>query len=139
MATTRTRRSRGRSALPVQLAELAVAAPQVVAHRVARMAQAGPVLSARDRREFTSMVMEKQAAFVQSWQAMTTEFYRAQWRLAMGAWSALWQPWPLTVDLPSRLSRQWGREAYRITSRGVQPVHRKATANARRLSRKRSG
>lgn len=39
--------------------ELAVAVPQVVAHRVARMAISGPTLSDRDRKEFELMVAEK--------------------------------------------------------------------------------
>src|SRR5438128_1971363 len=50
--------------------ELAFAVPQVVAHRLTRMALAGPVLSARDRREFHGMGQEKVHAFWQSWFAM---------------------------------------------------------------------
>ena len=50
--------------------ELAISVPQVVAHRMARMALAGSPLSARDRREFTGMVNEKLVAFWQSWFAM---------------------------------------------------------------------
>ena len=49
-----------------QATDLAVAAPQVVAHRLTRMAMAGANPSARDRREFTRMVSEKQTAFQQS-------------------------------------------------------------------------
>ena len=45
-----------------QLVDLGIAAPQVVAHRLARMAAAGTTPSARDRREFTGMVLEKQTA-----------------------------------------------------------------------------
>ena len=41
-----------------QATDLAVAAPQVVAHRLTRMAMAGANPSARDRREFTRMVSE---------------------------------------------------------------------------------
>jgi len=56
--------------ITTRAAELAVAAPQVVAHRVARMAVAGPALSERDRKEFKLMVAEKQAALTQAIQAM---------------------------------------------------------------------
>ena len=50
-----------------KVVDISLAAPQVVAHRVARMVQSGPVLSERDRKEFTGMVQEKQLAFSQSW------------------------------------------------------------------------
>jgi hypothetical protein len=63
--------SRRRSTnLARQATELAVAVPQVMAHRLTRMALAGPVLSARDRREFHGMAQEKMHAFWQSWFAM---------------------------------------------------------------------
>ena len=45
------RRSRKAERLGRQAAELAVAAPQVIAHRLARLALAGPAPSARDRVE----------------------------------------------------------------------------------------
>ncbi|MFT3816422.1 MAG: GNAT family N-acetyltransferase [Rubrivivax sp.] len=65
----------------MQLAEMAVAVPQVVGHRVACMTLAGPAPSARDRREFERMVDEKAVAFAQSWQAM---FLRA-WQIQQAA------------------------------------------------------
>ena len=46
------RRSRKSASVATQAAELALAAPQVVAHRVARMALAGATPSERDRKEF---------------------------------------------------------------------------------------
>ena len=53
--------------IATKTAELAVAVPHVVFHRVTRMALAGPVPSARDRKEFQLMVEEKKAAFSQAW------------------------------------------------------------------------
>ena len=44
--------------------DLGIAAPQVVAHRLARMALAGPVPSARDQKEFAGMVLEKNGEIV---------------------------------------------------------------------------
>ncbi len=66
MARRRTRKSKSIAAKSM---ELAIAVPQVVAHRVTRMALAGPRLSDRDRKEFQMMVMEKQTAFAQAWVA----------------------------------------------------------------------
>ena len=57
--------------LSTQASELMVAAPQVVAHRLGRMALAGPKPSAKDQREFHRMGAEKLAAFGEAWQAMT--------------------------------------------------------------------
>ena len=56
-------------ALATQTAELALAVPQVVAHRVTRLALAGARPSRRDQAEFQRMVQEKQVAFSQAWMA----------------------------------------------------------------------
>lgn len=120
-----TRRSRGR--LAAQALGLSMAAPQVVAHRLGRMAAAGPGLSARDRREFTQMGAEKVAAFWESWAAMGWAALQAQQRMWLAAFTT---PWRAAVT-PARLSA----DALRIASQGLAPVHRRAVANARRLGR----
>ena len=111
---------RSRSRLAVQAAQVAFAAPQVVAHRLTRMALAGPVLSARDRREFHGMAQEKVHAFWQSWFAMGWAMTQAMQQ----AWLAMLQG-----------ARVPMLDAHGILSKGLAPVHRKATANARRLAR----
>lgn len=118
-----------RASSAAQLLELGVAAPQVVAHRLARMASAGASPSARDRREFTGMVVEKQVAFAQAWTAMWLEGWRMQQRWLL-AWfdSAPALPWRAAADLAA-----WER----VLARGIAPVHRRAVANARRLGRTR--
>jgi hypothetical protein len=106
--------SRRRPPPGVRAAELALAVPQVVAHRVARMAAAGPWPSARDRREFHLMGSEKVAAFHESWSAMWLQAWRAQMQFAMALLQ--WWSWPA-----------------RIADHGLKPVHRRAVANAKRL------
>ena len=130
-----TRRNRASRSLAVQAAELAVAVPQVVAHRVTRMALSGPKLSARDRREFARMVAEKNAAFGESWNAMAVEAALAHQALAASFFKSL-----LSVAGGKRLSAatsaaQWQRAALGVLGKGVAPVHRKAVANAKRLGR----
>jgi len=66
-----------------KLTELGLAAPQVIAHRLTRMALAGPTISARDRKEFTGMVAEKQAAVAQAWMGMFAEGLRLQQQFAL--------------------------------------------------------
>ena len=53
--------------ITTKAAELAVAVPQVVAHRVAPMAMAGPTLSVRDRKEFEWIALKLPVATVGSW------------------------------------------------------------------------
>ena len=117
--------SRKHSGAAAKLFEIGVAAPQVVARRVARMAVAGPVPSARDRREFTAMVVEKQVAFTQSWLAMGMEMFKLQQRLF---WSWMRNPWMAGRQLPAM--------GQSVVAKGLEPVRRKAVANARRLGRR---
>ena len=83
-----TRRRRATQSLAVKAAELALAVPQVVAHRVIRLALAGPKVSARDRKEFQRMVTEKIAAFGESWVAMARQATLANQALAGSTFKA---------------------------------------------------
>ncbi|HEX4233749.1 MAG TPA: polyhydroxyalkanoate granule-associated phasin [Caldimonas sp.] len=121
----KSRRKPPASATAVKLAELGFAAPQVIAHRLTRMALAGPTISARDRREFTGMVMEKQAAVAQAWMGMFAEAVRFQQQFALSL---------LTGATPRRHAARAKSAASRITSAGLAPIHRKAVANAKRLA-----
>lgn len=99
-----------------------MAVPQVMAHRLTRMALAGPRPNARDRREFHGMGQEKLLAFWQSWFGMGWAVVRAMQQ----AWIAALQGARMPLI-----------DAQVILSHGLAPVHRKATANARRLARTR--
>lgn len=120
--------------LPTQLAELALAAPQVVAHRLARLAAAGHAPTKRDRLEFQRMGSEKLAAFGESWFAMGAEVLRVQQLWAAQAWRSCWFPWAGAFPWPPSgraLDRAW----HGVLGRGLAPVHRRAVANAKRLGR----
>ena len=120
-------RRRRRRPIPVatQAVELALAAPQVMAHRLVRLALAGTSPSARDRREFHRMGAEKLAAFYESWNAMFLALLRAQLTLTLAPYQFWW-------------SAGRGRRAgLAILGAGLAPIHRRATANARRLRRQR--
>ncbi len=80
----------------MQMWEIAVAAPEVVAHRTARMAKSGPTRSSADRNELKRMTQEKFEAFGES--AVSSA-------------------------------------ASRLLAKGLAPVRRRATANAKRLRR----
>ena len=131
--TSRTRKSKS---IATKTAELAVAVPQVVAHRVTRMAIAGPTPSARDRKEFERMVAEKKVALTQAWQAMASGAVLANQALAQSALRTIWTPtnWgkPAVAD---EFARQMQGATLGVLGKGLAPVHRKAISNAKRLAR----
>ena len=131
MAPRRTRRSKS---LAVQTMELGVAVPQVIAHRVARMAIAGASPSARDRKELRRMGTEKVAAVNEAWNAMALEAFRANQRLTLSFMQSLWFPWVHPKRRQSA-SRQLSNAALGIFGKGMAPVRRRAVANAKRLGR----
>jgi hypothetical protein len=110
----------------IKLAELGFAVPQVLAHRFTRMALAGPVLSARDQKEFAGMIIEKQVAFAKACTAMLAESVRWQQTLALSV---------LTGASARQHTARAKSAAVRLASSGLAPVHRKAVANAKRLAR----
>ncbi|MEO8123897.1 MAG: polyhydroxyalkanoate granule-associated phasin [Burkholderiales bacterium] len=134
-AVMATRRTRSSNSLAVKSAELAFAVPKVVAHRVTRMALSGPTMSARDKKEFTRMVEEKNAAFAESWRAMCVQAALANQALAASFFRSF-----LAAALGKRPSAapsavQVQKAALGVLGKGLDPVHRKATANAKRLAR----
>jgi hypothetical protein len=128
--STRTARS-----IVAKATELSMAASQVVAHRVARMALSGPAPNARDRKEFQLMVKEKEAAFAQAWAAMATQSVRANQALATSLFRSVWSLSPRRKPSPGAVALQFQSAALGILGKGSAPVHRKAVANARRLAR----
>jgi hypothetical protein len=130
------RRRRSSSALAAQTSQLALAVPQVVAHRLTRMALAGNKPSARDRREFHRMGAEKIAAFQESWLAMYAEAWRLNQEAVFKAMQSLWMPW-LAASRRGTPLQQWQRAALGVLGQGMSPVRRRAVANAKRLGRTR--
>ena len=126
------RHKRQSTSLIVKATELAWAVPQVVAHRVARMALAGAFPTARDQREFRQMGAEKMSAFTESWNAMATQAFRANYVLA----TSFWRSW-LTGNPSQVRGSQLHNAALGVLGKGLGPVHRRAVANAKRLARTR--
>lgn len=123
----------------VKLAELAIAAPQVIALRTARMLAAGTHPHARDRREFMRMGTEKVQVFWESMRAISEQMYKTnqEWTfLAMRQWSAAWMsPWSLRGLGSSATQKRLQNSTLKMIEKGLTPVHKRAAANARRLSR----
>ena len=120
MAIRRRRRSKS---LAAQTLELGMAAPQVIAHRMARM----------DAAEFQRMGTEKMAAAGEAWVAMATQAFVENQKLALSFMQSMWFPWMRPT--PKSVSRQINQATAAILGKGLAPVRRRAVANARRLSR----
>jgi hypothetical protein len=125
--------------------EMWLAIPQVIAMRTARLATAGVFPDARDRKEFTLMGQEKLAAFSESANAMTTQFYRMNQEMALNGmrqWWGIWtKPWlafssfpPRKPTLPPPLLPSPATFA-RVVEKGLTPIHKRATRNAKRLGK----
>src|ERR1700678_2954504 len=120
MATRRMRKSKS---LAVKSVELAVAVPQVVAHRVTRAALAGPTLSDRDRREFQTMINEKQSAFAQAWLDMTMQEFRANKALAILMLRSLFVPFSSKFSSAASTAIQLQKAAVEVLDKGLAPIH----------------
>ena len=135
-----------------KLAELSVAAPQVVAIRTARMLAAGASPDARDRAEFSRMGSEKLAAFSESMLGMSRQMLKTNQDYTRGVfvrlmrmWMAPWSlaahrpltpraaalPTPVSILTPTR--RERNRAVAQLAAQALAPVHKRATSNAKRL------
>jgi hypothetical protein len=144
--------------LALTFAEMGVASAQVIAHRTARMAAAGPTPNARDRVEFTRMGQEKIDAASASMRAMAVQAAGMNARLGslllrdMVNGSAAWFSLAGSRTVGQAMARQTklaqhvsksaitaatlSNATARLAKTGMAPVHARATANARRLAKR---
>lgn len=130
--------------------EIAVAAPSVVVHRTALYPDS------RNQKEFIRMGQEKIEAFGESWVAMAMHTQRLNAELAsaairhsLSAWTALASLTGATtgqqvsraqatllrsIIVPGG-NRKLASSLSSVMAKGLHPVHRRATANAKRLGR----
>ena len=93
------------------------------------MLAAGVNPNARDRRELERMGTEKVLAFWESMNAMGLEMAKVQQQYALLAMRHWWSPWLSPWSAAG--------SATRVLERGLGPVHRRASANLRRLRKRR--
>ncbi len=138
MTVRRPRSARASRALAARTAELAWAVPQVIGHRLAGFADPAAWKSARGRKEAVRMVAEKQAAFGESWRAMTAQALQSQRKLAAAlARAATPSASRRKADAATlALQLELQRAALAVLGKGLAPVHRRAVANAKRLGKK---
>jgi hypothetical protein len=149
------RSTRNRAArTAIKTVELAIAAPQVIGMRTARALAASATPSNDDRAELMRMGAEKVDAYWEGMFAVSVQLSRIGQEYARNAavqWMRLWMtPWWLNTSWPnpllsylhaaSRISvpsvAQQQSAVTRITQAALAPVHKRATANMRRLAKK---
>jgi hypothetical protein len=142
--------------LALKTSEMLMASAQVIGHRTQRMALAGPMPNARDRREFTLMGQEKVDAVGESMQAVALRMVTANQQLGAMlfkqmmagatsfmalattpalAWTGLRQSELLgqTVSSSTALASHLSGSFAQLAHHGLKPIHSRATSNARRL------
>src|SRR4051812_9826498 len=107
--------------LAIKSAELAFAVPQVVAHRLTRMASAGAVPSARDRKEFHRMGAEKATAFTASWNAMMMQTMRASHAMTMSMMRNMLSPTAMTAASAVAAATEMQNAALGVIGHGLAP------------------
>jgi hypothetical protein len=147
------------AALAWKTGETMLASGQVIRHRSQRLLAAGHYPSANDRREFALMGQEKIAAAAESSQALALSGVRISQQLSAIAFEQMISAATGMMTLAasrtagqafarqSRLMRETlsgsaaatsklSRSAAQVADRALKPVHARATANARRLGKK---
>jgi len=141
-----------------KIGEMSMASAQVIIHRASRMAAAGPVPNARDRKEFTRMGHEKIEAATESAQAIAAHLVTMNLRLgarmfrqmvtgaaalmSLAGSRSLQQSIARQAKLAQVVSRsttsvsRLSDSTARLARRGLKPIHARATANARRLGKR---
>ena len=143
--------------LGLKALQMSTAAAQVIAIRTTRMAAHGLNPNAADRREMTLMGAEKVDAFSRAGQALATGALPLMTGLAMQAMRTGLDVFNASAQLaasrtlPQTMARQrkladtlmrgtptagQSTATARLAHRALAPVHQKATANAKRLTRK---
>jgi hypothetical protein len=123
-------------------AETALAAGEVIARRTATIDHAMRNPLAADHAELAQMVSEKAAAFGEAGQIALRDLYVLQAEFAATAARAGSDAGRINFAALSEMLGLWERAARgAMTSaaaprRSLKPIHRRATANARRLKRK---
>jgi hypothetical protein len=116
-------RSQRRPLLAQRMLELAWSSPYVIAHR----------MGGSDQRERTRMVVEKAAAGMESWSALSAHVFAMQRSLMREMLRQ--RPWgSYAAGAPLFAWMAFMRQAERGLSATAAPFHRRATANARRLA-----
>ena len=134
-------RAAHRNALRVGMhtAEMMLAAPHVMAHRLSLLSTPYAATQVRNQRELYRMSSEKLAAFGESWTAMASQMMQANQQLARmwmaGAWLPMHASQAALLRAFGRAATQVQAAALQTIASGIAPVRNRAVANSKRLRR----
>lgn len=111
--------------------QLATIAPMVIGYRLAGMAVAGPVPTARARKEVARMGQEKLDAWSEAAQATGMRIIQANMAMATLLVRMAWGGAPAPAAFANRATRL----SSDLLADTLAPYHRRVLANSRRLSR----
>jgi hypothetical protein len=138
--------------------QMLMTSAQVIGQRTSRMMLAGATPDVRDQRELTMMSEEKTAAAVESVQAMAQGMFTLSQQLAVMTGKQMLASMPLMMSLATSITPQQSAARQtnlaraglanaaqtqsriaesipRIAAKSLKPIHAKATANRKRLSK----
>lgn len=138
--------------------EMMLASAQVIGHRTTRIAQAGPVPSARDQKEFHLMGQEKVEAATESVYAMALPLASLNQEIGMLAFHQTMTAASNMISLATSLTplqssqrhaklindtvtgsltagKKLSDSAAKVAGQGLKPIGSRAKANAKRLGR----
>lgn len=111
---------------------LSLDSARVIAERVALLSRPGAVFTARDHAEVTRMFTEKQSAAMESCMSLWSDVSRQYQKLFFESWTALFTG---SYQRVAHAARTLPDASLSSTQRALKPYQRRASANARRLSR----
>ncbi len=116
-----------------QSVELSAAVPEVIAHRMNSFMSAGLRPSEGHQEEFQLMWSEKSDAFVDSWKAMAHQASIVNKEFYSSIMQTMFTPWWNMQAVEVYTHKQFNKAALSVLNKGLEPIHKTTTSNAKRL------
>ena len=113
--------------------ELSTAVPEVIAHRISNFMLSGFQPSEDHNEEFQLMLSEKSDAFIDSWQAMALQTSKVNQEIYSSIMQTMFTPWWNLQAVEVYTHREFNKAALSVLNKGLEPIHKTTTSNAKRL------
>ena len=118
-----------------QSIELSTAVPEIVAHRMNGLLNAGVQPSAETRRELLLMWEEKVTAFSESWHAAAQETIKINQQFTESLIHHMFTPWWSISSEHHLTPAKINTAAQSILDKSLEPIHKQAISNARLINK----
>lgn len=130
-----TKHRRQSTTLARKTTEAAISSPQVIRHRLTRMALAGANPGNRDKKEFHGMITEKYVGFTKAWFAMGVATIRANLVISGFMVTGFFNPFSRNKFSVFALAGKVQEESMNVLNKGLTPLHKKVVSNSKRLAK----